>query len=449
MATSTQTANGAAGGTRSGLTVGPLGPGEHAEAAFRFGASFLQTPQWAAVKPDWTAESLGWRTADGDLVGSALVLHRRLPGSGGRTLAYLPEGPSLPWADVASAPADWLDPLLAHLRSRRAFAVRMGPLVPLYRWRAGTAKRGLADPATSRLADLTADVEDATGTALVTALRATGWTQLGGGEGFTAGQPDHVVQIPLLGRTVDDLRAGMNQEWRRNLRRAAQAGVVVRRGDAADLETFHALYAETAGRDHFTPRPRSYFTRMWRAFHPESDGTGDAGPAGTSAGGPAEAPTGSPVGGRPELRLYLAELDGEALAAATVVTLARHAWYGYGASTSRRRDARASNAVQWQALQDAVADGCHVYDLRGIGSTLDPGSPLAGLLRFKLGTGGEVVRYVGEWELSLSRTWHTAFRTGMAAQSRVRAMRKRTAGRATGGTTPASGTQAPSTGGES
>ena len=225
MATSTQTANGAAGGTRSGLTVGPLGPGEHAEAAFRFGASFLQTPQWAAVKPDWTAESLGWRTADGDLVGSALVLHRRLPGSGGRTLAYLPEGPSLPWTDVASA---WTgstrcSPTCAAPRLRRPDGpppLGGGPALP----------RGLADLATSRLADSPPTSR------MPPAPRSSPPCAPPAGPNWAAGrayrrQPDHVVQIPA-GCTVDDLRAGMNQEWRRNCAgppRPASSSVAVTR----------------------------------------------------------------------------------------------------------------------------------------------------------------------------------------------------------------------------
>ena len=205
-----------------------------------------------------------------------------------------------------------------------------------------------------------------------------------------------MVRLRLEGRSTERLLSGMNQQWRRNVRRAGDAGVVVRQGGPADLPRFHALYTETAERDGFTPRPLGYFTGMWRAF---------------TTGSEAALPD------SPTLRLYLAELDGETLAAATVLRVGRHVWYGYGASTSRRRDVRASNAVQWQAIQDAQAEGAAVYDLRGVGSTLDPEAALAGLLRFKLGTGGEVVQYVGEWELALSPLWHAAFRFWMSRRS--------------------------------
>jgi lipid II:glycine glycyltransferase (peptidoglycan interpeptide bridge formation enzyme) len=124
-----------------------------------------------------------------------------------------------------------------------------------------------------------------------------------------------------------------------------------------------------------------------------------------------------PGTGRTRLRLYLAELDGEALAAAIVVRVGTHATYTYGASTAARRDARAANALQWRAMTDALNEGCTVYDFRGISSTLDGDSPLAGLLRFKLGAGGEVTRYVGEWELTLSTVWHTALRAYLRLRS--------------------------------
>jgi lipid II:glycine glycyltransferase (peptidoglycan interpeptide bridge formation enzyme) len=167
--------------------------------------------------------------------------------------------------------------------------------------------------------------------------------------------------------------------------RAARAGVTVRQGSADDVATFHRLYRETAERDGFTPRPAGYFDGMWRALAADPD---------------------------PRLRLYLAELgpEREPLAAALVVQVGEVCWYSYGASTARHREAQGSTAVQWAAICAAQARGCRTYDLRGIADTLDPDDPPAGLLRFKLGTGAGVEERVGEWELTLSRLWHRAFR---------------------------------------
>ena len=59
----------------------------------------------------------------------------------------------------------------------------------------------------------------------------------------------------------------MNQQWRRNIKKAAKQGVEVSVGSgAADLKAFHDLYVHTARRDHFTPRPLSYFETMFAAL---------------------------------------------------------------------------------------------------------------------------------------------------------------------------------------
>ena len=58
----------------------------------------------------------------------------------------------------------------------------------------------------------------------------------------------------------------MNQLWRRNIKKADKLGVEVSLGTPEDLKAFHALYVETAERDHFTPRPLPYFTKMHAAL---------------------------------------------------------------------------------------------------------------------------------------------------------------------------------------
>ncbi|NED06078.1 peptidoglycan bridge formation protein FemAB, partial [Streptomyces sp. SID6648] len=74
--------------------------------------------------------------------GAGLVLLRPLPRLK-RYLAYLPEGPVVDWS--ADTLERWLEPMLAHLRERGAFTVRMGPPVVTRRWSAETVKAAIAD----------------------------------------------------------------------------------------------------------------------------------------------------------------------------------------------------------------------------------------------------------------------------------------------------------------
>nr|WP_245951251.1 peptidoglycan bridge formation glycyltransferase FemA/FemB family protein [Phytoactinopolyspora halophila] len=373
------------------LTVRSISAEQHLTAiAERPSVSFLQTPAWGLVKQGWVAESVGW--FDGQtIVGAGLVLYRKAPRLR-KYLAYVPEGPAIDWESAAKA-GDlhrWLDPLVEHVKSAGAFGLRVGAPVVTRIWQNATLKTALADDAVKRLRDVTADEVTEVGESLAAQLTSAGWRPPPEEEGFAAGQPRHVFQLPLHGRSADDVLRGFNQLWRRNIKKADKAGVTVSYGTEDDLPVFHELYTETARRDDFTPRPLEYFQRMWRTMSAED----------------------------PErFRLYLAHHDGDLVAATIMVQVGVHAWYSYGASSTEKREVRGSNAVQWRMIEDALAAGCEIYDLRGITDTLDESDPHAGLIRFKLGTGGQAVEYLGEWDLPISRLMYNAFELYMKRRS--------------------------------
>jgi len=378
------------------LSVREVAESEHLDfLRARRSASFLQTPAWGRVKSEWRRESLGWfrDSASGpELVGVALVLYRQLP-KVRRYLAYLPEGPVIDWDDLDLD--SWLAPMAAHLRAEGAFGVRMGPPVITRRWSAAQVKDGIADDAVHHLGDVAPLERNPVGARVVSQLHELGWRPQAVEGGFAAGQPQYNFMIPLattddtgtrVQRTEDDILKGMNQQWRRNIKKAAKEGVEITSVDGRDagdeLKAFHDLYVHTAGRDHFTPRPLSYFQTML-----------------TQLG--AEEPD--------RIRLHLAHHEGDLVAATIAIRVGAHAWYSYGASSTEKRDVRGSNGVQWAMIREALAAGADVYDLRGITDTLDADDPHVGLIQFKVGTGGEAVEYVGEWDLPLNRALYTAF----------------------------------------
>ncbi|MGW3951830.1 lipid II:glycine glycyltransferase FemX [Streptomyces sp. NPDC004752] len=366
-----------AGTAGTGLTVGPISAAEHlAFVRTQRSVSFLQTPAWGRVKTEWRSESLGWY--DGrQLVGAGLVLHRPVPRLKQFTLAYLPEGPVIYWTGEIDA---WLDPLAAHLKAHGAFAIRLGPPVCTHTWSAAQVKEGIADPGIRRLTEMSGQWADPVGARVTSRLRDAGWLPQSPEDGFGVGHPQFKYEIPLAGKTEDDLVRGMNQLWRRNIKKAAKEGVEVTVDQ--DLKAFHDLYVHTAERDRFTPRPLRYFETMFAALSAEN----------------------------PErIRLYLARHQGDLVAATILVRVGAHAWYSYGASSTEKREVRGSNACQWAMIRDSLAAGCDVYDLRGITPTLDADDPHVGLIQFKVGTGGQAVRYVGEWDLPLRPMVYRAF----------------------------------------
>ncbi|MCX4906148.1 peptidoglycan bridge formation glycyltransferase FemA/FemB family protein [Streptomyces sp. NBC_00878] len=368
------------------LTVRPISAAEHlAFVRAQRSTSFLQTPAWAHVKPDWRSESLGWYDG-GQLVGTGLVLHRPVPKLDRYTLAYLPEGPVIDWTGEISA---WLDPLATYLKAHGAFAIRLGPPVWTNTWSAAQVKEGVANPDIRRLTDMPSREENSTGLRVARQLKDAGWLPQNPEDGFGVGHPQFKYEVPLAGRTEDDVLKGMNQLWRRNVKKAAKEGVEVTVGD--DLMAFHDLYVHTAERDHFTPRPLRYFETMFAALRAED----------------------------PErIKLYLARHEGDLVAATIMVRVGTHSVYSYGASSTKKREVRGSNALQWAMIRDSLAVGCDVYDLRGITPTLDSDDPHVGLIQFKVGTGGQAVRYVGEWDLPLRPMVYKAFDLYMRRRGR-------------------------------
>lgn len=153
-------------------------------------------------------------------------------------------------------------------------------------------------------------------------------------------------------------------------------------GSAAGLPEFHRLLRITEQRDGFRlGRSPDYCERQYAVLNAEQPG---------------------------RMKLCLAVHEGGILAAHTMISTGRRVWYRTGASADHRREVRPSNALPWRILLDAQAQGAEVYGMRGVSSTLDPDDRPFGLLRWKFGTGGQVVETLGEWETSVGGTANKA-----------------------------------------
>jgi len=349
--------------------------------------SFLQLPCWAEVKNGWISKSVGWFD-ERKLVCVGLILIRNIPKTKW-SLFYLPEGPVLS-PDYSKNVIDWLTPLKDFARQSGAFNLKLGPQVTVNTWSAASIKNAISDNVYKQFKDVDPDRINPFGLEIATKLRNLGGRQIeASGEGFGDVQPRFVFAIDVEDKSDDELLASFSQEWRRNIKKAEKSEVKVRQASFEDLETFHDLYKETAKRDKFTARPLSYFKQMWKSLNDNSSNLAT-------------------------MRLYIAEQENVCHAACLWVKVGKHVWYTYGASSTSGRELRPSNAIQWQMMKDARDACASIYDMRGIAATLNEKSPLFGLLRFKIGTGGKVIQYVGEWDFVLKPLIYKAFRIALA-----------------------------------
>jgi lipid II:glycine glycyltransferase (peptidoglycan interpeptide bridge formation enzyme) len=192
----------------------------------------------------------------------------------------------------------------------------------------------------------------------------------------------------------------MKSKWRYNIGLGEKRGVTVRQTGEEGLVFFYNLLKDTAKRDGIAIHDFEYYKTL---FSHSQD---------------------FPQGGQ-ELWVYLAEYEGEVLAAIIVLFRGKSGVYLYGASSDHQRQLMAPYSLQWKAMQDAKAKGCIVYDLFGISPTDDPTHPMAGLYRFKTGFGGRIIHRPGSWDYAYHPLMRNLFITLESFRKKLRNLKKK------------------------
>jgi peptidoglycan pentaglycine glycine transferase (the first glycine) len=188
--------------------------------------------------------------------------------------------------------------------------------------------------------------------------------------------PQGVMTATLLldlSADLDCLMAGMRPRMREHLRRATRAGVTVREGTGADVETFRQLMWALCERRGTSPTPpqKDFFERLWQIFQPWGF-----------------------------VRLFIAELEGRVISAALTfpfgdtVRIWKIGWAGDHAASS-------PNAMlYWEAIRWSKRSGYRLFDIVQIENSLarslqrgDPvdGTSVSGMSLYKIAFGGSPV----------------------------------------------------------
>ena len=143
-------------------------------------------------------------------------------------------------------------------------------------------------------------------------MRSIGWR-------YSASQVQfRNTAVSPINKSDDELLAGMKQKWRYNVRLAEKRGVTVRPTTRTDDDLLYAMYAETAQRDGFLIREKNYYVDAWQAMHAQG---------------------------------FVAEHEGQPLAALVLFTFANTAYYFYGMSRTEGREHMPTYAIQFAAMR--------------------------------------------------------------------------------------------------
>lgn len=310
-------------------------------------SDFAQASAWGRVKArgEWQAVRAGVFAAD-SLVAGAQVLVRPLPG--GRSLAYACRGPlvDLETLDGAAARATLFDGLERYCRERNAICLKCDPCVAAEHTRF---------------------------------LELCGLRRAGGHSSFGGTQPRFVMRLDLR-PGAEAVFGGFRPDYRNRIRKGERRGVTVRAARDDDWAPWYELLLETAERQTFRVRARSYFEAV-------RDELRDACAA----------------------RLLLAEREERLVGGILCVAYGGTVWYLYGAMNDEGREHYSGYLLQWEAMRWALERGAHTYDFRGVAPPDQTESHLYNLNRFKSGFGPELVEWVGEWDLVLAPLWYRGF----------------------------------------
>jgi len=194
-------------------------------------------------------------------------------------------------------------------------------------------------------------------------------------------QPREIFKIDISLPEAALLQA-MKPKTRYNIRLAEKRGVkIFETREEKYKEAFLDLITATSGRKGITSHPRGYYETFFSIFPEEV------------------------------CRLFVAEYDGQVLAANLVIFYGDTVMYLHGGSSDLHREVMAPHLLQWEQIKVARSLGFAYYDFGGV-KTATKNSSWAGITNFKRGFSPqtEPTVYPGAYDIVLAPFSYTLYR---------------------------------------
>ncbi len=198
-------------------------------------------------------------------------------------------------------------------------------------------------------------------------LKLLGFKQVHSDHPFGGVQPKFTFRLDI-GAEPDELLASIPKKIRYNIRYPEKQGVVYHKGTKEEVSALVAVLEDTSRRKKFLGRSAEYYERLL-------DVMGD------------------------QAALIIGTKDGQVVAASITIACGRQAWAVYGGMLREYAQLRAYYGLNWERMLWAKSKGATSFDFSGVPVDQSESSPLYGLYQFKKSFGGELVEFIGEYEL--------------------------------------------------
>ncbi len=186
-----------------------------------------------------------------------------------------------------------------------------------------------------------------------------------------------------LTQPEDKLFTNLESKTRYNVRLAIKKGVEIYENTTQEgMEQYIKILEETTQRQGFYAHTPDYFRKMW-----------------------------AELGSSGMLRIFNAVYEGEILVSWIVFIFNNRLYYPYGASRDIHRNVMASNLMMWEIIKFGKREGCTTFDMWGsLGPDASAADPWYGFHKFKSGYGGDLVEYLGTYDLVFDPGMYKIFR---------------------------------------
>ena len=311
--------------------------------------NFQQSIEWANVKkPAWKREIIIIEDENENIVGSLMVLIRKIPIFG--NLMYSARGPICDVHDEKTL-QELTKSLKELAKKYKAFVLKIEP-------------------------DIKSDDKE-----FKSIISKLGYKIKDNAKNFSEEiNPRYVFRLDLKNKTEDEIFAAFQSKTRYNVRLASKKGVIIKEGTREDLKDFYKIMQVTGKRDNFIIRPLEYFEKMYDEL------------------------------GKEHMKILMAYYEDKPISGILDIIYGNKVWYLYGASSNEHRNLMPNYLLQWEGIKYAIANKKDMYDFRGVSGVVDENHPQYGLYRFKKGFNAEFTEFVGELYIPFRPLWYKMYK---------------------------------------
>lgn len=319
------------------------------------GSSFMQDFAWSKVKCNWIPEGV-YLEKDGNIIAAMTILLEKVPKINSYMM-YAPRGPVCDIYDVEIV-TKLIKEADVLAKKYNAFVCKFDPQIPF----------------DEKLDKMYKEAK----------FKTSGKNP----DKDLVIQPIHNMILDIYNKTEEELMKGFSEKTRYNIRLSARKGVEVRFSRSKeDLKKFYEIYKVTTVRDKIGCREYEYFERMLDAYEDNN------------------------------LRIYIAEHEGETLAGAISTNYGGELYYVYGASSNEKRNLMPNYAMQMEMIRWGIETNCKTYNFGGL-LTLGMDN---GLYKFKIGFCKEegLKKFIGEINKVYNYPLYIAYTKGLPAFRKI------------------------------